>query len=105
MDVERDIGAGIVRDAAVAGLAAIGSTGQPIVGTGLVTGSADAAPPAGDGQAVPCDRRGDGSLRFVWQLPYGRIVIDVWPDGAVAVNGSQVPPAPQRAKGPLADAA
>ncbi len=105
MDVERDIGAGLARDPAVAGLAGIGATGQPTLGTGPVDAPSDAASPVGDGQAVPCDRRGDGSLRFVWQLPYGRIVIDVWPDGAVAVNGSQVPPASQRAKGPLADAA
>ena len=58
-----------------------------------------------DGELVPCDRRTDGSLRFVWDLPYGRILIDVHPDGGVAVNGRAVAPAPRRDRGVMAGAA
>ena len=36
-----------------------------------------------DHEPVPCDRRNDGSARFVWELPYGRILIDVQADGGV----------------------
>jgi hypothetical protein len=55
-----------------------------------------------DHEPVPCDRRNDGSARFVWELPYGRILIDVQADGGVVVNGRAVTPAPPRDCGALA---
>ncbi|MGE0797018.1 MAG: hypothetical protein AB7O55_01780 [Lautropia sp.] len=46
-----------------------------------------------DAAHVPCQDRAGGIRRFVWDLPHGRILIDVHPDGRVDVNGRAVAPA------------
>jgi hypothetical protein len=51
---------------------------------------------AAEPDPVPGDIQSDGSTRFVWDLPCGRILIEVAADGAVAVNGRAVEPAPLR---------
>lgn len=89
MDVERE-------RSAVAGMSASGDHGD---GRGNDPGRTAV-------EDVPCAARSDGTLQFVWLLPYGLIVIDVHPDGTVTVNGSAVEPAARAAsRTPVARAA
>ena len=43
-----------------------------------------------DSLHVPVVDLGLGHRRFVWDLPYSRIFIDVFADGRVAVNGESI---------------
>ena len=43
-----------------------------------------------DSLHVPVEELGQGTRRYVWDLPYGRVLIDVFVDGRMMVNGSAV---------------
>ncbi len=45
-----------------------------------------------DSLHVPVVDLGQGHRRFVWDLPYGQVLIDVFADGRVAVNGEPIGP-------------
>ena len=43
-----------------------------------------------DSLHVPVEDLGHGARRFIWDMPYGRVLIDVLADGQVLVNGAAV---------------